>query len=1297
MSVSVRRLTLSVLAWSCAVVVCLAGALPAQAAVEHKFEFSFDGNETPAGSFGSVDGVAVDQSTADVYVADVGNDVVDKFDAQGKYLCQVTGSSLPSLSECNGAAGSQTPEGSLALTSPAALAVDNSVGAGDPNVGDLYVLDGGHGVCSSGEGVCGVVDRFGQEGAYLGQVGGPFASPVVGVAIGASGDVWVHEKSGLSSEFSPAGEPVFAFEDAAARRRGFAVGGEVFAARAAGVERFSASGEPLGELEECGFCAVAVAVDQSTDDVYVDYARAEEPRVGEYNAAGEPVARFAQTQLGGGASEEGGVAVDPVTGTVFLASALVGKVFVFAPSPGPRVRLLAATGVSATGATVHATVNPEGSATSYQFEYGTSTEYGQSAALSAQSAGSGQVPVPVSAELGELEGGTVYHYRVSAIDSAGDTTRSADGTFTTLPVPRIDSATVSNLSASSADLHAKIAPESLDTRYRFEYGLSAGYGHSVPAPDQDIGSGETDVFVTQHISGLEADRTYHWRVVATGPNGTTTSVDHTFVYPTAGAVLPDNRAYEMVTPPHKNGALISDLFIAGTPPSISADGTRLIASAIQCFADAESCPAERTTVGSSYEFTRTGSGWHVSALAPSAQQFPISTSYGYSADLRTALFMIPTPGPQDDIYVRKPDGSLTDVGPITPPADGALGSIALNGIITSADLSRTVFPFQGEGHWPFDATGGGGVTLYEYLGFHNSQPLLVGVSGGQGSTSLISACGTSIPASSGALSTDGNVVYFYASGTEERPAEPCVGSGENSSSTVPVEELFARIDNGLPDARTVAIFDPSPSACGQGGESGEVACREAASSPTPAYFEGASLDGSKAFFTSTKQLTDTASEDKKPSDVAKRGGCAFTTGISGCNLYEYENVRGGSAEHRLIDISVGDSSGRGPRVRGVLALSPDGSHVYFVAQGVLSGAPNAQGQVARDGANNLYVYERDSAHPAGALTFIAALPQTDEAEWSQQPDLPANVTPDGRFLVFPSHGRLTSDDTSLSGATQIFRYDAQSDQLVRVSIGDSGFNDNGNRSGPTPCASNQCSENANIAFYSGGTFAGTARLDPSMSDDGSYVFFQSPVGLTPQALDDVQINTQEGVPVYAQNVYEWHEGRVYLISDGRDVSANRGASTACPTFSSVCLLGADASGSNVFFATADQLVAQDTDGELDYYDARICTEASPCIKSPPPPLPPCLGEACHGTPAGTPALLTAPTATFAGQGNLSPAMARIVTAKHSKRRVACPRSKRRHGKRPARRRCVKRVSGRAGHSSAMAGKSGSHKAHKGGK
>jgi hypothetical protein len=510
----------------------------------------------------------------------------------------------------------------------------------------------------------------------------------------------------------------------------------------------------------------------------------------------------------------------------------------------------------------------------------------------------------------------------------------------------------------------------------------------------------------------------------------------------------------------------------------------------------------------------------------------------------------------------------------------------------------------------------GSSKLYEYVGSGNKQPLAVAVTGGPGSTELIcTGRKESVGAGSNntnfnALSADGRTVFF-----RDGPCES--GSGSNTGVSVPATTLYARIDGELPDAHTVPISQHSPRDCGP-------VCQS--SPPGDALFLGASADGSKVFFTSTQQLTDSASEDSQPGDsAANEGHCMGTVGVSGCNLYLYDFAK--LAGENLLDVSAGDLSGGGPRVQGVVAVSSDGSHIYFVAKGVLTGVPNDQSQSALDGGNNLYMFERDAAHPDGHVAFVATLPQQDQNEWgSEAPGLPANVTPDGRVLVFTSSGALTRDDARQDGAQQVFRYDAQSEELVRVSIGDGGFNDNGNAG----------TGNASIALANVFMFRpGSADPNPTMSDDGTRVFFQSPIGLTPRALNDVKFGIDsEGHPAYAENVYEYHDGHVYLISDGRDANSDE-LNGQCPPVSSVCLIGTDATGANVFFTTADQLVPADTDTQIDVYDARICTAADPCITPAPPSLPPCLGEACHGTPPAAPSLLSPGSASFNGQGNLT--------------------------------------------------------------
>ena len=55
----------------------------------------------------------------------------------------------------------------------------------------------------------------------------------------------------------------------------------------------------------------------------------------------------------------------------------------------------------------------------------------------------------------------------------------------------------------------------------------------------------------------------------------------------------------------------------------------------------------------------------------------------------------------------------------------------------------------------------------------------------------------------------------------------------------------------------------------------------------------------------------------------------------------------------------------------------------FVAQGVLTSTANRQGETAQAGVNNLYVFEHDSSHSHGQVTFITQLPGTDSEQWDE--------------------------------------------------------------------------------------------------------------------------------------------------------------------------------------------------------------------------------------------------------------------------------------------------------------------------
>jgi hypothetical protein len=109
----------------------------------------------------------------------------------------------------------------------------------------------------------------------------------------------------------------------------------------------------------------------------------------------------------------------------------------FALDPGdPTVITGAASSVARNTGTIAGTVNPNGQATTYHFEYGTTPSYGSSAPSPDASAGSGTSATPVSTGLSGLAAGTTYHYRLVAANAAG-TSYSADKTFTTASPPAV--------------------------------------------------------------------------------------------------------------------------------------------------------------------------------------------------------------------------------------------------------------------------------------------------------------------------------------------------------------------------------------------------------------------------------------------------------------------------------------------------------------------------------------------------------------------------------------------------------------------------------------------------------------------------------------------------------------------------------------------------------------------------------------------------------------------------------------------------------------------------------------------
>ncbi len=680
----------------------------------------------------------------------------------------------------------------------------------------------------------------------------------------------------------------------------------------------------------------------------------------------------------------------------------------------------------------------------------------------------------------------------------------------------------------------------------------------------------------------------------------------------ASAALPDCRAYEMVTPPYKEGFPVHF-------KRVSVDGSSALGESYGVFAPGVRSSllqgaGEGETEGEAgiYVLSRGASGWSARGLGlPTlypAEVF-ITADAGLGGSLwfgQTAAQVEGSPfdGGPGSLYARGANGTVAEVGPLYPPGTDPF-SIATShpgwGVAgVSEDLGHVVLTYHGF-YWPGDPTLRGVGSLYEYSGTGDAAPSLLAVRGGRGSREVISRCGTvsdtgnwstgGIPK----LPADGAIVPFTAIGEagyqnyhveESLHGRSFATPGVCPAGAAPaVDEVYARVDNGLADAHTVAISEPSREDCG--------ACDIEPGVLENAEFVAVSVDGSKVFFTTTQALLGR--------DTSR-------------NIYEYDFDAPAGA--RVVRVSAGDATVSEPvaNVQSVVAVSDDGSHVYFTATGVLTATPNSMGQLARGGASNLYLYERDAQYPAGHIAFIvtASLHSIITATATAVERL-ASVSANGRFLGFVSSSDLTPDDMSV--LPQAFEYDAQSGALVRVSIGENGYDDNGNLTSPE---------------------GGEGNISLMVADDGA-AFFSSVGPLVPQAVSG------------ASNVYEYREGGVYLISDGTDTSGSE-------------LADIDPSGADVLFTTLDQLLPQDGDTQEDIYDARVDGGF---------PLPSaaqsCVADACQGALAGTPALLSPGSelqqggGVVAGEAPVAPTAAK-PTSKRPARKAARGKRRRRRGR-----------------------------------
>jgi hypothetical protein len=943
--------------------------------------------------------------------------------------------------------GAQVPEvlgESGPFVNVTGVAVDHSTSPGDWAIGDVFVADSGE--AGNGPVQPPAIDIFEPQAEgkehYVGQVTGPspgqpFAQGYIegGLSLavsGFNGDLVVSDGTAVyvfrpKEESAKEGKYVF-------ERRLELPGG--------------------GALTGVG----ALAVDDGNGEIYAGGAA-----VYEFSPEGAFLGGITSVPREGlqggvkGQTEEvplgaRSLAVDRVSHRVFVGNR--GVVDVFGPDLVlPNVVTEAPSNLAldsdpATGATSWrieptGSVNPlnEGGASCW-FVWGLTEAFGQQAPCT-PSVLTGGSPVHAQATLTGLEPDTAYVYRLQASNANGTNKGEAseDYRFTT-PGPGLRSESVSSVTSSSASFAATIAPHDAPveehdlqqptkspTTYYFQYSTQSTAGcvgepsacTSMPSSPASIGSGTADVAVSQHAQGLTASTTYHYRLVAInealpesapGVSSAFYGPDRTFTTqgPGGPVVLPDGRAWELVSPVHKHGATIS----ASGQAAVGGDKYTFVTEI-----PTESEPAGSPSQGIEVLSSRVAPGEWASVDIPISRSKPEGALANgqheyrfFSEDLGLAVAESEGPFSVPQGWHQNTHGEWELIVESSPVPTERTPYLRHNATCSSAPAScfeplldsedvTSGQKYEGSGRDAGAARFVGATPDASHVFIHSSVQLTTGT-GPEGGLyewtagapaaqrlSLVNVApdGSALPGDLMASSSDGSRVILGG-------CQPLVGCNDyNVRDMVSGETL--RLD---------VTESGSPPVGGLGG------------------FEGASVDASTAFFTDDARLVKDA-------------------GLSGRDLYVCElGAAGASAKCALKDLTPVPAAGQpganeNAQVSRAVGVSRDGSYVYFLAKGVLAAGATP--------GENLYVAHE---HEGAWTTSFIASPQDVGSTHV--------VSPDGRLLAFSSETSLTGYDNrdAKTGApdSEVYLYDAASGRLVCASCNPSGARPTGSSEVPPP-------------------------------------------------------------------------------------------------------------------------------------------------------------------------------------------------------------------------------------------------------
>jgi hypothetical protein len=820
--------------------------------------------------------------------------------------------------------------------------------------------------------------------------------------------------------------------------------------------------------------------------------------------------------------------------------------------------------------------------------------------------------------------------------------------------PTIEEAFVTDVASTSATLQAKLNPQGGETTYVFEYAKAGGSFAPVAEPEGhgSIPEGTAGVPLEVHVQhGLEPGAPYQFRLVATHAGKEEVAGEPvSFITPRSGGsfVLPDGRAYEMVTPPQKQGALIRGFEVELDIRASGVGNAIADAASVPTEAEPQSNPNTRPQILS----VRGAAGWSTQVIAPphpvAGPALLASPEYQlFSDDLSRAIVQPFSPGfEQLSPLASEPTAYLRTLffnGNVSERCEAAYTSAASCFAPLVSSANDTASPFR-----PFGELDSNGECV-EHAGAICGANVVAGTPDLSHVVVSSSVALTETPAPNTSPENGTEDLYEYSGGRlqlisilpgQQEGAESLHLAGETSGFALGRVAHRHAISN---DGRYVVLEQENAGLYLRDVAKGETLRLDVGveggsfkpeASVEPVYMT-ASGDASRVFFLDSAQLT------------ADSGAQGSAPDLYECAVSEV----GGKDRCALTDLTP-KTGGESAGVAGVLGTSEDGSYVYFAAAGALTPGVTSVGNCALGQGCNVYVRHE------GVTRRVVGLSREDEADWeTTAPGFPiggltgqpVRVSPDGRWLAFLSNRDLTGYDNrpgvpnqcttqgSPVPCPEVYLYGAGAGTLSCASCDPTGARPAGGASVPGWTRSL-----GELPFYQPRYLSSEGRLFFNSSDalvpkdvsGQSEVFEYEPQG-APQSAPE---STRCG-PAAVSGSEVFKPGRSFVVEGGK---GSEGAGCVALISSGAAsegsqFLEASENGGDVFFLTAEKLAPQDFDSAPDVYDAHECTGSSPCIAPPASQPPACDNEAsCKAPPSPQPSIYGAPSsATFSGPGNLS--------------------------------------------------------------